>query len=106
MNIFKIDETMSNLEELWHRELRGKTVTPEQENTLQWAEERLRWPLVKLIAQREARAATAARREEMEQLQEFVVAHTFDTTAGRRIDEEITNRLAALKTKPVEQENV
>jgi hypothetical protein len=36
-----------------------------------------------------------ARREALEQVQEFVVLHTFDTTVGRRIDDYITELLKA-----------
>lgn len=43
---------------------------------------------------RVAQARREARREALEEVQEFVVAHTFDTTVGRRIDDYITELLA------------
>lgn len=41
----------------------------------------------------------AAREAVYDEIQEFVVLHTFDTSVGRRIDDFITERLAALKAE-------
>lgn len=42
-------------------------------------------------------AIRQAREAAYDDIQEFVVLHTFDTSAGRRIDDYITERLKALK---------
>lgn len=73
------------------------TVAPFRELSLDvWTGEALRWE-IQLLRDDIERLKREVREATLDEVQEFVVAHAFDTTVGRKIDDFITALLDANK---------